>query len=139
MPGAKDLPFKPETEDAFREAIVTYFKAHPAEFSVHVQLNAGLDDMQIEDAQAKWSEDLSQYQEVARISLPVQSGYHPAIDGFIEDFSFSPANTIEAHRPLGGINRARFAAYKALQISATLKTIPQPPIWKTQTPFPLNG
>lgn len=33
------------------------------------------------------------------------------VDG---NFSFSPAHTLVAHRPLGGINRARLIAYTAL-------------------------
>ncbi len=115
----KENGFEPETPDAFREAISAYFKANPATFSVRTQLNSGLDDMPIENAQAKWSEELSPYQEVARITVPVQAGWDPALDGFIENFSFNPGNTLEAHRPLGSINRARLVAYKAL---ATLRT-----------------
>ena len=96
-PGLRALAeqkFDPQTPDALREVTATFFKSHSAEFSVQIQLNAGLDEMPVEDAQAKWSEDLSQYQEVARLILPVQSVWDPALDGYIENFSFNPATRL---------------------------------------------
>ncbi len=114
MKALADADFDPKTPDALREATVDFFGAAPAEFSVRVQLNTGLEDMPVEDAQAQWPETLSQYTEVARLILPMQTGWDPALDGFIENFSFNPANSIEAHRPLGSIARARLAVYKAL-------------------------
>ena len=91
-----------------------YFKANPAEFELRVQLNTGLEDMPVEDAQAEWPETESQYQTVARLLIPVQTAWDPAKDGYFEDLTFSPAHTLAAHRPLGGINRARLMVYKAL-------------------------
>ena len=70
--------------------------------------------MPIEDAQAKWPEELSQYQPVARLVLPVQSAFDPAKNAFFEDLLFAPGHALEAHRPLGSVNRARLAAYGAL-------------------------
>ncbi len=116
-PGLRALEnqeYDAKTFDAFREATNVFFQSQPAEFSVQVQLNAGLDEMPIEDAQAKWSEDLSQYTEVARLLLPVQSGWDQARDAAFESLSFSPAHSLAAHRPLGGINRARLVVYGAL-------------------------
>ncbi len=116
-PGLRALEnqeYDAKTFDAFREATNAFFQSQPAEFSVQVQLNAGLDEMPIEDAQAKWSEDLSQYTEVARLLLPVQSGWDQARDAAFENLSFSPAHSLAAHRPLGGINRARLVVYEAL-------------------------
>lgn len=110
----KDQPFNPETPDALREAMNTFFRTNPAEFELRVQLNTGLDDMPVEDAQAEWPETESQYQTVARLVIPVQTAWDPAKDGYFEDLTFSPAHGLAAHRPLGGINRARLVAYKAL-------------------------
>lgn len=106
--------FDPTTPDALRDACNQYLHANSAEYSFRVQLNAGLDKMSIEDATAKWSEDLSQYQEVARLILPAQIGWDAARDGFAEPLSFSPDHSLEAHQPLGSVNRARMAAYAAL-------------------------
>ncbi len=116
-PGLKalfDQPYDPKTPDAFREATNEFFREQPAEFVVAVQLNTDLDEMPIEDAQAKWPEEMSQYQPVARLILPVQTAFDPAKNAFFEDLSFSPAQALAAHRPLGSVNRARLAAYRAL-------------------------
>ncbi len=116
-PGMKalaDQDFDPKTPDALRDATRAFFQSHQAEFSVRIQLNTGLDDMPVENAQAHWPESLSQYTEIARLILPVQSGWDPALDGFIENFSFNPANSLEAHRPLGSVSRARLVVYKTL-------------------------
>ncbi len=110
----KEQPFDPETPDALREAMNAFFKNNPAEFDVRVQLNTGLDEMPIENAQAEWPETSSQYQSVARLVIPSQTAWDPAKDGYFEDLSFSPAHALAAHRPLGGINRSRLVAYKAL-------------------------
>ncbi len=110
----KDQPFDPETPDALRDAMNGYFKTNPAEFELRVQLNTGLEDMPIENAQAEWAETLSQYQTVARLVIPAQIAWDPAKDDYFEDLSFSPAHALVAHRPLGGINRARLLAYKVL-------------------------
>ena len=110
----QDKPFDPETPDALRDAMNAFFKQNPAEFELRVQLNTGLEDMPIEDAQAKWSESESQYRTVARLVLPVQTAWDPAKDGYFEDLTFSPGHGLAAHRPLGGINRARLVVYKAL-------------------------
>ena len=91
-----------------------FFKANPAEFELRVQLNTGLDDMPVENAQAEWPETESQYQTVARLVIPVQTAWDPVKDGYFEDLTFSPGHGLAAHRPLGGINRARLVAYKAL-------------------------
>lgn len=116
-PGLKALfeqSYDAETPDAFRESANEFFRAQPAEFIVAAQLNTDLEEMPIEDAQAKWPEEMSQYQPVARLILPVQTAFDPAKNAFFEDLSFSPAHSLEAHRPLGSVNRARLAAYRAL-------------------------
>lgn len=110
----KGQEFDPETPDALRKATVAFFRANPAEFEFQVQLNTDLESMPIEDGMAKWSEEESQYQTVARLVLPVQDAYDPAMDGIVENLSFSPAHSLTAHRPLGGINRARLFAYTAM-------------------------
>jgi hypothetical protein len=110
----KEQPFDPETPDALREAMNLYFKSNPAEFELRVQLNTGLEDMPIEDAQAEWSETESQYQTVASLVIPAQTAWDPAKDAYFEDLSFSPGHSLVAHRPLGGINRARLLVYKLL-------------------------
>ena len=107
-------PFDPQTQDALRDALNEYFRINPAEFELRVQLNTGVDEMPIENAQAEWPEDSSPYRAVARLLIPPQTAWDPARDGYFEDLSFSPGHALAAHRPLGGINRSRLVAYKAL-------------------------
>ena len=117
-PGLKELealPFDPQTPNALHEAAVEFFRTHPVEFDLLVQLDTDLEKMPIEDAQAPWREEASSYRPVARIGIPVQDAFDPARADIVDgNFSFSPAQSLVAHRPLGGINRARLVAYTAL-------------------------
>jgi hypothetical protein len=67
--------------------------------------------MPVEDANKEWSEDESPYQTVARIKIPKQEAYSDARRQYVDSLSFSPAHSLEAHRPLGSIMRARLRAY----------------------------
>lgn len=98
--------------NAFRHAMINYFRNHDAVFELRVQLNTGLDDMPIEDASVEWPQDESPYQTVAILTLPAQEAYSEERRVlFDEKLSFSPANSLDEHRPLGGIMRARLAVY----------------------------
>lgn len=110
-----DQPFDPETYNALREAAMEFFRTNPAEFDFVVQLNTDLEKMPIEDPTVPWPEKESPYRKVARLVLPAQNAYENSLKNEVEgDYSFSPAHTLEAHRPLGGINRARLTVYTAM-------------------------
>lgn len=109
-----EQPFDPKSHDALREDCNAYLRSNPAEYSFKVQLNTGTDDMSVEDATVAWPEELSQYQEVARLVIPSQTAWDQGRDSFVEPLSFSPDHSLEAHKPLGSINRARRVAYAAL-------------------------
>lgn len=100
--------------NALRTATVGYLREHDAEFEVRVQLCTDLEKMPIEDATKEWSEEASPYLPVARIRLPRQEAYSEARQHYVDGLSFSPGHTLEAHRPLGSIMRARLAAYPAM-------------------------
>ena len=111
--------YDPKTYDAFRESTVALFRTQGAEFDVvvelRVQLCTSLEKMPVEDASVQWPEDQSPYRSVARSVLPPQDAYEPPRADVADiDLSFSPAHSLTAHRPLGGINRARMTVYKAL-------------------------
>ncbi len=110
-----DQAYDPETYNALREATVEFFRTNSAEFDFVVQLNADPEKMPIEDATVPWSEERSPFRAVARLILPAQEAYDAARKNLVEgDYSFSPAHSLVAHRPLGGINRARLAVYAVL-------------------------
>lgn len=111
----KDQKFEPQDYDGLRTATVEFFRSHPAEFEVGIQLCTDLEKMPVENANKEWPEDESPYQPVARLIFPVQNAYSPARQSFVEDdLSFCPAHSLAAHRPLGSIMRARMQAYELL-------------------------
>ncbi|MHA7628800.1 catalase family protein [Corallococcus sp. M7] len=111
----KDVKLDVRDFDGLRKEVVAFFRAHPAEFVVGVQLCTDLERMPVEDANVEWSEEESPYQPVARLVFPAQDAYDPALqDAVDEAMSFSPAHSLAAHRPLGGIMRARMAVYEAV-------------------------
>lgn len=97
--------------NALRTATVGYLRANDAEFEVRVQLCTDLVRMPVEDASQEWSEAKSPYLPVARIHLPRQEAYSEARQAYIDSLSFSIAHSMEAHRPLGSIMRARLRVY----------------------------
>lgn len=69
--------------------------------------------MPIEDATVLWKEDDSPFLPVAKITILKQKFDTPTQQQFCEDLAFSPWNALEAHRPIGALNRARRVVYEA--------------------------
>lgn len=98
--------------NALRTAVGHIIRRYGAEFEVAVQLCTNLRDMPVEDARLEWPEHASPYRVVARLLLPPQNAYSAARQKYVDEtLSFCPAHALQAHRPLGGINRARLKAY----------------------------
>ncbi len=117
-PGLRELAkkdFEPQDENGLRTAVVDFFRTNQAEFEVGIQLCVDRDHMPIEDASVEWPETESPYLPVARLVLPVQDAYSESRQQFVnESLMFSPAHSLNAHRPLGGLNRARIYTYQVL-------------------------
>jgi hypothetical protein len=110
--GALDLGGNP---DGFRAAVVDFFRRSAAEFDFRVQLCADLGRMPVEDASVRWPVEESSYLSVARLVLPRQEAHSPARRAYFDDaLAFRPAHSLEAHRPLGSLMRARLKTYTAL-------------------------
>lgn len=104
-----------QDEDGFRHAAVEFFGEHDVVFELRVQLWANAESQPIEDASVEWPANDSQYRTVATIRLPRQAAYSPErVRYFDEVMTFRPAHSLAAHRPLGGVMRARLQVYKAL-------------------------
>ncbi len=98
--------------DGLRKATVGYLRDNDAEFEVRVQLCTDLKTMPVENANTEWKEDESPYIAVGRLVLPRQDAYSPGRAAYVDDaLSFCVSHCLEAHRPLGSIQRARLAAY----------------------------
>ncbi len=110
----RDLPFDADAPDAMRDATAAYIAAHGATFTLAAQLRTDADAMPIENARIPWPEALSPYRPIATLCFPPQASAAPARVRDVEALAFSPAHAVAAHRPLGGIMRARLALYTAL-------------------------
>ena len=117
-PSLTALVGKPMEDDlkddpnGLREAVNRFFAGGSGEWELRAQLNTDLETMPIEDHSVEWSEKDSPYIAVARVKISSQTGWVDATYPAIEDrLSFNPWHGIEAHRPLGGVMRARKEVY----------------------------
>jgi catalase len=86
----------------------------PTCFVLQIQRQDANKYMPIEDTSIEWREQDSPFETVARITLPAQDFDTPALNLACDNLSFNPWFGIEAHRPIGGINRLRKAVYEAV-------------------------
>ncbi|MEJ7592136.1 MAG: hypothetical protein WKF77_11340 [Planctomycetaceae bacterium] len=82
-------------------------------------------DLHIENASMEWLEsEAGKFQPVATLTIPLQEVDTPELRVRCERLVFTPWHGLEAHRPLGGINRMRKAVYEA---SAMFRNLPKEP------------
>ncbi|WP_085723246.1 catalase family protein [Pseudomonas sp. R37(2017)] len=86
----------------------------PACFVLQIQRQDANKYMPIEDTSIEWRESDAPFETVARIKVPAQDFDTPALNLQCDNQSFNPWFGIEAHRPIGGINRLRRAVYEAV-------------------------
>ncbi len=86
----------------------------PACFALQIQRQDANKYMPIEDTSIEWREQDAPFATVARITLPAQDFDTPALNLQCDNLSFNPWFGIDAHRPIGGINRLRRAVYEAV-------------------------
>lgn len=78
-------------------------------YNFDIQLREDVDSMPIENPTVKWT---SEFTTVGQLTI-LQQGFNSTIqDDICEQLSFNPWHTIEAHRPLGALNRVRKMVYK---------------------------
>lgn len=70
--------------------------------------------MPIEDTLKIWKEKKWPFIKIATITVPKQNTYAPGQVEFCENLSYNPWHSLEAHRPLGGINRSRLDVMKTI-------------------------
>ncbi|WP_136686139.1 catalase family protein [Falsirhodobacter xinxiangensis] len=110
----KEIVDTRDRPDALRDAVDAAMLAGEGVWELQVQLCRDPEKMPIEDPTVLWDEDLSPFTPVARLTARPQHGWTEARAKQIDDgMRFSVWTGLEAHRPLGGINRARRAPYRA--------------------------
>jgi hypothetical protein len=78
-----------------------------------VQLARDAEKQPIEDASVLWKEDEAPFAPVATLDVPQQDSFEPTlVETVNETMRFSPWTGMNAHRPLGDVNRARRETYR---------------------------
>jgi hypothetical protein len=100
--------------NGIREAVIEFFRRNGGEWELRAQLCMDLDTMPIENAAVVWPEETSPYRRVARIVVGPPAASSDSRSRIVDDgMQFSPWHGLAAHRPLGGIMRARKKVYEA--------------------------
>ena len=98
------------SEDSQRDAIQEALASGRAElvWELCAQLCRDEQTMPIEDASVEWPQEQSPFIAVATLLVPPQVSWDDTESPGIEDrLAFSPWHALQAHRPLGALNRAR--------------------------------
>nr|WP_234796570.1 catalase family protein [Mycolicibacterium porcinum] len=104
------LPRNPG-QDEHRDLIMAFFEKNAAEYTFSVQLCLDTKKMPIENATKPWD---SPYLPVAKVVFPRQNPYSALRRAYGDDvLSFNSWRGLEAHRPLGSINRLKLKVYEA--------------------------
>jgi catalase len=85
-------------------------------FGLYVQFQENSQTEPIEDPSVEWK---TPFYQVATIEIPKQDITTDELRNLDKTINFSPGNCIEAHAPLGEINRIRVNVYKALSRDRT--------------------
>ncbi len=98
--------------NGIRDSLLEYFRDQGGEWEFKVQLLTNPETMPVEDASVVWPEEESPFVTVARLRVEPQPSWNEERERQIDDgMAFSVWHALEAHRPLGGINRARRDTY----------------------------
>ncbi|MEV0360785.1 catalase family protein [Nocardia sp. NPDC050697] len=100
--------------NAHQDAIVDFFAQHGATYELRAQLCTDPARMPIEDATVPWPEEQSPHRTVATVHFAPQDPYTPERRAYGDDvLSFNSWRGLDAHRPLGSINRLKQRVYEA--------------------------
>ena len=100
-------------ESFLRDALVSTVGKEVVQFEFLVQVQNNAKTQPIEDPTIEWKESESVPQRVALIEIPVQDISANGNLMTAEKLAFSVWNSLEAHRPLGSMNRTRRVVYES--------------------------
>ena len=101
-------------EDALRLLLEETLRQQEVQFNFQVQLRTSEHTMPVEDATVEWPESESPYRTVATFRI-LKQDIAPLREAG-NDLSFTVWHALADHRPLGGINRVRRAAYRTSSV-----------------------
>jgi hypothetical protein len=99
-------PEHPE-QDFLANAVIAHLCEDAVSFWMEYQLQEDPQNHPVEDPSIHWD---TPYTPVAKLTFPVQDARK---DEACEKLALNPFNVLEAHRPLGNMNRVRKAVYEA--------------------------
>jgi hypothetical protein len=100
-------------ENAIREEVRKQMSHMDAVWEFRVQLCRDVDKQPIEDPTVEWAENDAPFQRVGLLRVPMQDSWDPKQFALVnERMRFSVWTGLDAHRPLGNINRARQSTYR---------------------------
>ncbi len=98
--------------DAIRQAVSEELISQGGTWELRAQLNTDLNKMPVEDPTQAWDEKESAFITVATLEVPPQHGWvHGETEALDDALAYNIWNALDAHRPLGNINRARKDTY----------------------------
>lgn len=110
---SRDASVRPDRKDP--NFLRSQMKAELAQtdgcYNLMVQPQVAGKEMPVEDPTVEWKESDSPFVKVATITVPKQEFDTQPQNDFCEALSFNPWHALEAHRPIGGLNRIRKAVY----------------------------
>lgn len=110
-PDQAGLALETDGPNALAAAVATCVATNGAEWTLCAQLRTDAETMPVEDARIRWPEEASPYRSIGTLRFQPQDALSAPRVRDVEALSFSPAHSLELHRPLGGIMRARLALY----------------------------
>ena len=98
--------------DAIRETVQSEMHGIDGLWEFRVQLARDLERQLVEDSTIEWDEAEAPFQRVGIIEVKRQDSWEPDLVAVVDEtMRFGVWTGLEAHRPLGNINRARRAPY----------------------------
>lgn len=107
------MPASPD-EDFLRVTMAEHLHEEAACFNFMVQFQSDPKTMPVEDASVVWDESESEFLKVATITINEQAFNSRQAHFNCENMTFNPWQSLPAHKPLGGINRARKQVYEEI-------------------------
>lgn len=101
----------PDVDGKLHKAMAAHLAKKDAEFHFYLVEQTNANDMPIEDATKEWNDKNKVHVATIKIKAQVFDGAKQMKE--CEDLSFDPWHSLDAHRPLGNINRARKEVYQA--------------------------
>ncbi|GAX40349.1 hypothetical protein NIES4075_13130 [Tolypothrix sp. NIES-4075] len=99
-------------DNYYREDIIQALAKPDAEYCWDFQIQFQTSpEMSIDDTTIPWNEEDAPFFTVGRLTVKHQKVDSPLENDFGENLSFSPANGLAVHRPVGAINRLRSIVY----------------------------